>query len=361
MFSSRRRKDTIRIVAGQERNHIPERIQIINPPYSIRRRRRRRQGFIQNINGFNTYIPGNAPGNAVFIPNQVAPVQVVQPILDRNDDLVDIDNQEDRNDDQDDQDLFTIGNISIFFEQEDEIDQEDIVSLQDYSNTKYYRNFGAYIYSTPNYTSIMQIFLMKYFNYKDGTVTVQKNKFVIVALFNVRVSETERRLISSCTNCATSNVLPYYFLNCNEINQGEFLSSELYSCEHVFCAVSQLRYSLNFNLNEFDNNYGEKLYKFLCDQLIDNNTDLIPAQWYHEEEITYTTKKGKLSVYFSDSLELICVTKAQTKTGRQFLYCFDCPRSISCKHSRLIPNMKIYDLADLPDINGKLKLILRTR
>lgn len=271
-----------------------------------------------------------------------------------------------------DLDDFTIGDISIFFEDDAEDDAEDVYMHErqeplletlplngnlfidlDYSNSVFYRNYGVHLYSSNCYNSKVQLFLLKDFELQNGVVTVIKNKFVVLSLLNVMCEDNRRRLVSTCSRCSPKSVFPYYYIQLDQVNTN-LSSDDLYSCHHVHAAVSQVRCKLNFGLSHSDKHYGEKLYEFLSLKLTEPNVNLLPGAWYNEDEIRHTSSKGKLSIYFSDRFELVCTTRRLTKANRYFFYCYDCPRSTGCKHTRIIPHNELHDLGDLPDLNGNV-------
>jgi hypothetical protein len=215
------------------------------------------------------------------------------------------------------------------------------------ANRKYYRHYDVVVFNTPSPRECFQYFIINDYDLDAAdTIKKKKNKFVVVVLMCVGT----KALVSTCTGCNTRTLYPFYYHE-----RTEHLSvNDLFSCKHVYPTVSKLRFDLGLAINSAAENYDQLLYNLLCEKLIevDYRNMLQPGNWYMKDAILHTTEKGKLSIYLTECLQLLIVSEQRTTNGRRLFHCYECPRSVGCRHTSLIANEFVHDLDDLPDLNG---------
>jgi hypothetical protein len=206
-------------------------------------------------------------------------------------------------------------------------------------NAIYYKHYDVHLFATPCCNEKIQINLIQDFDIStDGVILKKKNKFVLLSVISV-IHNGENKAISSCSACESRSLLGYFFVQ--QIVDEPLSTDLLFSCKHAFAVVSRLRYKMGLDIDPKLENYRSLLYTALCNNLVLDNNDLVPGTWYLDDVLRYETKIGKLSIFFTECLQLVCVTRKLNANGSVRLHCYDCPRNNTvngCTHSRLIPN-----------------------
>jgi hypothetical protein len=229
----------------------------------------------------------------------------------------------------------------------------DVVTVENGTTIDNYLSYRAYnvsVFSTPSAVSSTQLDIIVDFKIDSQyNVVLNPKKYAVVAIQRVMVNGTPQ-LVSSCTLCESKSHFSYYFVE-KEINDPQASLPMFRSCRHVYPAISRLlQQSQHDGLNYNSLTFNNQVYSLLCNTLSEPDMLLVPGNWYCDDQITHTTKKGKMSLFFTESFAFILISNVKLSSGRHFLYCYDCrPRYNGCHHSREISVQKKNELGLIED------------
>jgi hypothetical protein len=131
----------------------------------------------------------------------------------------------------------------------------------------------------------------------------------------------------------------------------------LYSCHHVNAVVSYVTFKAIPTTEILDENgttYALEVAQLLSEYLIAPPTTPLELGSFILEEVKHPFKNGELLFYLSHYDGVYLFSKARSTSGRQYLYCFLCPRSRSCSHISLVgPLGPSFELEDFNSSGGR--------
>lgn len=125
--------------------------------------------------------------------------------------------------------------------------------------------------------------------------------------------------------------------NWSQTTSGCFEASRLYACRHVNAVISWVNDRVipdSRRPEDFCPTYAEDIASLLSEYLVNPPEPCTPGDWILTDVI-HPFKGGHLVFYLSEYEGVYVFCRTQSISGRNYLYCFLCPRSRGCSHTTL--------------------------
>ena len=117
--------------------------------------------------------------------------------------------------------------------------------------------------------------------------------------------------------------------------------TQLISCRHANAVVSWVSHQvINARLlpDENASRYGEMICRLLSDALVKPDEPILLGSWVLWD-VRFRSRSGQLMFYLTELGSMYVFAKNTSTSGRNYMYCFLCPRSRSCTHLSLTPQV----------------------
>ena len=180
----------------------------------------------------------------------------------------------------------------------------------------------------------------------------KKGHITVVLIFRIKTA-LGPRLISCCRDCEDSRLSMfsvYMAFDWSTTSTDLPSMNMVFSCKHKIAVLSFLivQNALHSMIDVTSSFQDIDILSLLLDTFINVDDSLPVNSFYLPEELNLLSRFGKskektgcLGIFISEAFDVLLVTIwISDRTNSPKIFCWDCPRSTSCRHSRKIhPNV----------------------